>query len=76
MWLGDLKEVVQRLGFDYSMGDGRTLQDYCPRCKRVMRGLSYAALPRRDSEVFYGSRSTEETVNRDGQDKQDSQLQI
>src|SRR5215207_5459011 len=57
MWLGDLKKVVSELGFDYTMPDGRTLQDYCPRCKRVMRGLSYAALPRRDSEVFYGSRA-------------------
>jgi len=56
MWLDDLKEVVVQLGFDYRMGDGRTLQDYCPRCKRVMRGLAYAALPRRESEVFYGSR--------------------
>jgi hypothetical protein len=57
MWLDDLKEVVGQLGFDYSMGDGRTLQDYCPRCKRVMRGLSYATLPRRDAEVYYGSRA-------------------
>ena len=57
MWLDDLKDVVGQLGFDYGMGDGRTLQDYCPRCKRVMRGLAYAALPRRDSEVFYGSRA-------------------
>lgn len=57
MWLDDLKEVVDRLGFDYSMGDGRTLQDFCPRCKRVMRGLSYASLPRRDAEVYYGSRA-------------------
>jgi hypothetical protein len=44
MWLNDLKEVVNRLGFDYTMQDGRTLQDYCPRCKRVMRGLSYLAV--------------------------------
>jgi hypothetical protein len=57
MWLDDLKEVVGQLGFDYSMGDGRTLQDFCPRCKRIMRGLSYAALPRRDAEVFRGSRA-------------------
>jgi hypothetical protein len=76
MWLDDLKEVVDRLGFDYSMGDGRTLQDYCPRCKRVMRGLSYATLPRRDSEVFYGSRATEETAHRDGRDERDSQVQL
>lgn len=57
MWLDDLKNVVGQLGFDYRTGDGHTLQDYCPRCKRVMRGLSYAALPRRDGDVFYGSRA-------------------
>jgi hypothetical protein len=51
MWLDDLKEVVGQLGFDYRMEGGRTLQDYCPRCKRVMRGLAYSALPRRDSGV-------------------------
>jgi hypothetical protein len=43
MWLDDLKQVVDELGFDYRMPDGRTLQDYCPRCKRVMRGLAYVA---------------------------------
>jgi hypothetical protein len=57
MWLTDLKEVVGQLGFDYRMKDGHTLQDYCPRCKRVMRGLAYATLPLRDSSVFYGSRA-------------------
>jgi hypothetical protein len=57
MWLDDLKVVVGQLGFDYRMADGHTLQDYCPRCKRVMRGLSYAGLPRRDGDVFYGSRA-------------------
>ena len=57
MWLDDLKVVVGQLGFDYRMGDEHTLQDYCPRCKRVMRGLSYAGLPRRDGDVFYGSRA-------------------
>ena len=45
MWLDDLKEVVGQLGFDYRMEDGHTLQDYCPLCKRVMRGLAYATLP-------------------------------
>ncbi|MGZ5437667.1 MAG: hypothetical protein ACXW3F_16575, partial [Pyrinomonadaceae bacterium] len=44
LWLDDLKTVVDKLGFDYSMGDGRTLQDYCPRCKRIMRGLAYQSL--------------------------------
>ena len=26
------------------MDDGKTLQDYCPRCKRIMRGHAYASL--------------------------------
>jgi hypothetical protein len=56
MWLGDLKTVVEKLGFDYTMPDGKKLQDYCPRCKRVMRGLSYSSLPDRSAEVFQGSR--------------------
>jgi hypothetical protein len=47
MWLDDLKEVVGQLGFDYRMQDGRTLQDYCPRCKRIMRGLSYISASRK-----------------------------
>ncbi|HKP72799.1 MAG TPA: hypothetical protein VJT82_07670, partial [Pyrinomonadaceae bacterium] len=59
MWLGDLKQVIDKLGFDYTMPDGRQLQDYCPRCKRVMRGLSYASLPDRNAEVFRGSRAEE-----------------
>src|SRR5438477_1861283 len=37
LWLDDLKTVVEQLGFDYSMDEGRTLQDYCPRCKRIIR---------------------------------------
>lgn len=56
MWLGDLKTVVNKLGFDYTMSDGHVWQDYCPRCKRVMRGLSYANLPEQEAEVFRGSR--------------------
>src|SRR5215218_7518506 len=40
MWLGDLKKVVGELGFDYTMPDGKMLQDYCPRCKRIIRGLA------------------------------------
>jgi len=42
MWLDDLKRVVNQLSFDYRMSDGKTLQDYCPRCKRIMRGLGFA----------------------------------
>jgi hypothetical protein len=60
MWLGDLKEVIGKLGFDYAMADGRTLQDYCPRCKRVMRGLAYAGLPDTREKVFRGSRANEQ----------------
>src|SRR2546423_48526 len=60
MWLDDLKKVVEKLGFDYSMGDGRYLQDYCPRCKRIIRGLAYASLPDRNAEVFRGSRIEKE----------------
>ena len=56
MWLNDLKEVVDKLGFDYRMQNGRTLQDYCPRCKRIMRGLSYMNTPGRNDDVYYGSR--------------------
>lgn len=58
MWIDDLKKVVGELGFDYSMGDGKTLQDYCPRCKRIMRGLAYAGLPKKDDQVFAGTRIT------------------
>lgn len=56
MWLDDLKGVVGQLGFDYRMEDGHTLQDYCPRCKRVMRGLAYSELPDRMEPVFHGQR--------------------
>jgi hypothetical protein len=56
MWIDDLKSVVSELGFDYRMKNGHTLQDYCPRCKRIMRGLAYSGLPEKREEVFYGSR--------------------
>jgi hypothetical protein len=56
MWLTDLKQVVDELGFDYRTNDGRVWQDYCPRCKRVLRGLSYSTLPRQNADVFHGSR--------------------
>jgi hypothetical protein len=59
MWIDDLKKVVDKLGFDYSMQDGHKLQDFCPRCKRIMRGLSYASLPNRNADVFKGSRAEE-----------------
>lgn len=60
MWIDDLKKVVGDLGFDYRMENGTTLQDYCPRCKRIMRGLAYANLPEKDEQVFYGTRATGE----------------
>lgn len=56
MWLGDLKEVVEKVGFDYTMENGNKLQDYCPRCKRVMRGLAYAGIADKSDHVFHGTR--------------------
>lgn len=56
LWIDDLKKVVDQLGFDYRMSDGTTLQDYCPRCKRVMRGIAYADLPYKRESVYHGSR--------------------
>ena len=60
LWIDDLKKVVGELGFDYRMADGHTLQDYCPRCKRIMRGLAYSNLPRTTEPVFTGARPTGE----------------
>ena len=57
MWIDDLKKVVGELGFDYRLENGQTLQDYCPRCKRIMRGLAYAGLPDTKEKVFVGSRA-------------------
>jgi hypothetical protein len=59
MWLDDLKGVVDKLGFDYRMENGHTLQDYCPRCKRIMRGLSYAGMTDGGDRVFLGTRAEE-----------------
>jgi hypothetical protein len=56
MWISDLKSVITKLGFDYSMKDGHTLQDYCPRCKRIMRALAYSSVPDRNAGVFHGTR--------------------
>lgn len=60
MWIDDLKKVVDELGYDYRMANGHTLQDYCPRCKRVMRGLAYASLPDKREPVFHGERTVRE----------------
>lgn len=57
MWIDDLKSVVEKLGFDYKLDNGRTLQDYCPRCKRIMRGLAYAGIADRSDRVFQGTRA-------------------
>ena len=57
MWLSDLKEVVEKVGFDYTMENGEKLQDYCPRCKRVMRGLAYAGIADKSDKVFQGTRT-------------------
>jgi len=57
MWLGDLKDVVAKVGFDYTMKNGEKLQDYCPRCKRVMRALAYSGIVDNADKVFHGTRS-------------------
>ena len=56
LWIDDLKKVVDDLGFDYRMPNGKTLQDYCPRCKRIMRGLAYAGISDKSDRVFAGTR--------------------
>lgn len=56
LWIDDLKKVVDDLGFDYRMENGHTLQDYCPRCKRIMRGLAYAEIADKNDRVFEGTR--------------------
>lgn len=60
LWLDDLKTVVDKLGFDYRMPNGHTLQDYCPRCKRILRGLAYAGIRDRQEQVFTGTRVEEQ----------------
>jgi hypothetical protein len=40
----DLKGVLRDLGQDYDMGELGRLQDYCPTCKRVLRGTAYYAM--------------------------------
>ncbi len=57
MWIDDLKTVVGQLGYNYRLANGHTLQDYCPRCKRVMRGLAYAGMADTTEPVFFGTRA-------------------
>ena len=41
-FVDDLKATLADLGQDYDLGDERGwLQDYCPTCKRVLRGQAY-----------------------------------
>jgi MFS transporter, NNP family, nitrate/nitrite transporter len=56
LWIDDLKKVVDDLGFDYRMENGHTLQDYCPRCKRIMRAHAYAGIADQSDRVFEGTR--------------------
>ena len=60
MWLGDLKDVVAKVGFDYTMKNGEKLQDYCPRCKRVMRALAYSGIVDNADKVFHGTRAQDQ----------------
>ena len=44
-FVDDLKTTLTDLGQDYDLGDERGWwQDYCPTCKRVMRGQAYYQL--------------------------------
>lgn len=44
----DLEGVLGDLGQRYDLGEGRgLLQEYCPTCKRVLRGAAYYALMQR-----------------------------
>jgi hypothetical protein len=43
-FISDLKGVLTDLGQDYDLGDDTVLQDYCPTCKRVLRGQAYYAV--------------------------------
>nr|BBH86614.1 hypothetical protein KTC_13650 [Thermosporothrix sp. COM3] len=44
-FVSDLKGILRDVGQEYNLGDDRgTLQEYCPTCKRVLRGQAYYAL--------------------------------
>ena len=38
--MGDLKDVLPQLGFDYSLPDGGNYQDHCPLCRRRLVTLA------------------------------------
>ncbi|MFN8634573.1 MAG: hypothetical protein U0893_12005 [Chloroflexota bacterium] len=41
-FIADLKTTLADLGQQYQLGDGQgVLQDYCPTCKRILRGQAY-----------------------------------
>jgi hypothetical protein len=44
-FIHDLKGVLNDLGQQYQLGEGLgSLHDYCPTCKRVLRGSAYYQL--------------------------------
>jgi hypothetical protein len=38
--IGDLKDILPELGFDYALPDGGNWQDVCPRCRRRLVALA------------------------------------
>ena len=38
--MGDLKDVLPQVGFDYALDDGGNWQDVCPRCRRRLFALA------------------------------------
>ena len=38
--VGDLKDILPEVGFDYSLDDGGNWQDVCPRCRRRLFRLA------------------------------------
>jgi hypothetical protein len=38
--IGDLKDVLPQVGFDYDSGAGDSYQDRCPRCRRALVALA------------------------------------
>ena len=42
LFIADLKATLGDLGQQYALGDDLgALQDYCPACKRILRGQAY-----------------------------------